>query len=346
MGNRRQKVAAAFAVASPVLALAPTGAEAAAPEGATQETVKIDRAAVERATRPAAAVSGAARAKVDAFLEFEARAGRPVDIASLSFVEVSIDGEGIISAIVPTNEQLEELAVVTTEAPDGSTQVFLGSVVSHKPSVNIPKGGPGFDAASGRNGMERTDYGCRTLYWDASYTTTDHFSYDCWEKWKDKNSAAKGWAYNRYTLFDPANGNQTGERGELVDATIRSRPWAGHEGKVKGAPYNYAPVPTETCREYTAGMQFNSGASLSIPLVSCNAKLSVMPNGTTKSMGTDYNGRTQAQVFLDYTFKISTYGEEPIYADYLWMEVQNCFDPVSCGGWNPSQYQTWKDAGW
>jgi hypothetical protein len=95
-------------------------------------------------------------------------------------------------------------------------------------------------------------------------TTNDNHIYDCWEKWKgDSNN----WAYNRYTLFDPANG-QNGWRNEIVDATIRLHPWAGSTS-VTGGPYNYAPQPSSSCTTYTASLPFPAGlGSLSVPLVS------------------------------------------------------------------------------
>ena len=63
-------------------------------------------------------------------------------------------------------------------------------------------------------------------------------------------------------------------------------------------------------------------------------------------MGTDWNGRTQGQVYLDYTFNIETNDSEPIYADYVWLEVQHCYSSVACGGFNPSEYESWTDSGW
>jgi hypothetical protein len=158
--------------------------------------------------------------------------------------------------------------------------------------ANVPAGlglagGPGFDGGTGLGSVTRAGYDCRDLWFDMPNTTNDNHIYDCWEKWKgDSNN----WAYNRYTLFDPANG-QNGWRNEIVDATIRFHPWAGSTS-VTGGPYNYAPQPSSSCTTYTASLPFPAGlGSLSVPLVSCGASISVLPNGTKHEFGTDWNGR-------------------------------------------------------
>jgi hypothetical protein len=65
-------------------------------------------------------------------------------------------------------------------------------------------------------------------------------------------------------------------------------------------------------------------------------------------MGVDWDGNTSSQVFLESAWQFESSGEEPFYADYVWMEVQYCYAIITteCGAYNPSDYLTWRDAGW
>ena len=294
----------------------------------------------------ASVTTGVQRERVNAYLEIQARSGRAIDINDISVTEVTVGQSGTFMAITPVGDRIREVKVATLN-DRGDTRQLVGAIITQDNSGHMAVSAtPSYDAGRGTN-VSLSWNVCRSLWWDAEFSTNDHYVYDCVEKWRYDN---RSWAYNRYTLFSPAKATrawwQSPRRIELVDATIRTRPWKGYESRVTGGPYDYAPRPTSTCSEYTATIglgRSGSGASLTVPFVNCNAKISVYPKATDHSMGTDWNGSTTGQVALDYAFRIAT-TTTPYYADYVWLEVQNC--GLYCLPDAPSEYELWKDSGW
>jgi hypothetical protein len=355
MNHPSRLVAATGCAALLLLGVAPV---AQAGEGRGADTshrgARVEHVKPAREAKRGSSASGADRARVERHLEQQARAGRLLDLDDVKVVSVPApDGDGVIGAVWEDQSDLVEL-VVATAAPDaGSELLGLGAVFAEDPvsggaDLAVVATGTGADGGINPVNMTKKGGSCRTVFWDASYSTTDHFTTTCYEKWQQNGS--RNWIYNRWALADPANGDQTLERGELIDFTIRSKPWKGYESRVTGIQ-DWTPNPTSSCTTFDATLGFsanNVNASLKIPLVTCNAGISVFPNATARSMGTDWNGRTQAQVKLDFGLELtaSSSTTTPIYADYVWIEVQHCFDPLSCAPWNPSEYEIWTDSGW
>jgi len=293
-------------------------------------------------TIPAAHIVGTQRQFVDEYLELQARSGRVLDVEAFVVAEVGIGDLGTLRAIIFVDEIIQEIGIKSTNN-ENAIQQSIGATIIQSPVREQSVGGsPGFGAAANPVGVTLTWEHCRALWWDAAYSINDHYVYDCVEKWK---YSSQRWVYNRYTLFDPANGDDILERGELIDATIRTRPWKKRENVVTGGPYQWAPNPSSSCTTYTAGIAFGSVASLSIPIASCNARISVTPNSSDHSMKTDWNGRNTGQVYLEYAFAINTNGT-PFYADYVFLEVEYCVSIHRCFFMNPSEQERWTDKGW
>lgn len=316
--------------------------EEIADQGPSKTVREIAKDQIAADTVAADQTTGGLRAHVDRYLVQQARKGRMVDIQSLAAAEVKVEGEGTLTSIAPKDESVEEIAVVRVNEESG-IQWAVGVLIVQSAESPPIHSSSGYDGGINPSGMTLQWDTCRSLFWDASYSDShDHYVYDCVEKWKISDTA---WVYNRYTLFDPANSDNWLERDEIVEATIRTRPWKGYESRATGGPYNYAPRPSSTCTTYTATIGFNA-ASLDIPLVSCNAKISVGPKSTDYSMTTDWSGRTTSQVSIDYAFRIATNGN-PYYADYVWLEVQSCYDPIARVSWSAQkEKEKWVDAGW
>jgi hypothetical protein len=337
----------AYADESPAGSPAAAPATTAAADAVTRTSVVVQAAQLAQHRIPATAATGLLKDKVAHYLLAQAQSGRLVGIADIDIVSVPVAGGGTVGAILSRSDSLNGLAVdLVNEVP-----VALGASFAdvREPDL-VSAAAPGYDGGVNRSGMSRTNSACRDLWFDASYPTAnngDHHVYDCWEKWHDTRAGAQ-WAYNRYTLFDPADG-ASGYKGQIIDATIRSRPWRGYESRVNGGPYNYAPTPADNCTTYTATIGVPSGSSLQIPSVQCSAALQVFPKGTDHSMGTDWGGRTTGQVYLDEAFRMTTpsaTAAAPMYADYLWMQVEYCYGPGNCYQGNPSDYEKYADSGW
>lgn len=280
----------------------------------------------------------------------QVRAGRGVDSSTLRVASGRTRSGAEVGAVLEPGDSVQELLVGAGKVASNAQPLQGFGAIATPPAVTASApAGAGFDAASNRSGFSRVGRACRSLFFQPSYShSTDHYIYDCWEKWHSTRDS-RDWIYNRYTLFDAGNG--TGSwKGQTVDATIRFRPWKGYESRVSGGPYDYFPKPTSKCTTSTVtlGAAKVVSASISIPYVQCSAALSVYPRSDTHAMGTDWNGRTTAQVYLDSAanFIARSGSAAPVFADYVWMEIQYCWGPGNCGLWNPSEYETWRDSGW
>lgn len=340
-----------LALAAPAASASEAGSETTGVrEPGTQSVAVADRSELMSAAKPAERTSGEARRRIDEFVRNEALAARPVDIRELQYIEVQLDDGATAGAVVFDHDVVDEVVAVSGEANEVGQNHFLGAkVVPVGQSVTGGVSSAGYDQASSGNAT-RQDFACRSLWWDSVHTVNDHYVYDCWEKWKS-NTNYRDWAYNRYTLFDAANPDSFAERIEIVDATIRSRPWAGYGWKIDAGPYNYQPNPTSSCSQTGVGVGMGS-ASISVPFMTCNAAISVLPNASQRSYGVDWNGRTTAQVKLDAAWAFiadadtNANDKPPLYADYVWMETSRCLSFIGCNGTAPSEYMVWTDSGW
>jgi hypothetical protein len=213
---------------------------------------------------------------------------------------------------------------------------------------------PGFNSASSSTATRR-GRGSRTVYFNPAYSSAsnvDHWVTTNWEKWQS-DSNSREWAYNRYATFDPANGTHVGwgffSIGQIVDATIRSRPWSGEKDRLVGGPFDYIPDPEEQCNTLAKlDIKVGGNASLSVPLVNCYSSLEIYPNGNQHSMGAAWYGKSKAQKKLDFAFDFESNGETPIMADYVYMGVNHCYSMFpfdTCPGGADANYK-WTDSGW
>ncbi len=349
-GIRARRAAACLAV----LALASGGsATAAASErpSAVSRTASISAQQIEESTVPAERASGVGAERVQSYLERQARAGSPVDIAELSYVEVQLpNADATVAAVHPDTERLSQVDTFAADPTDdkrirAAMWAFEPTGVDAAPTA--VEGGPGYDEAGSQPGWPRRSGGqgsCRDLWFDAIYSGDDHYIYDCWEKFQQGTST--DWVYNRYTLFDQAAPDEPLEKGRTLDATIRSRPWSGESSRITGGPYQYQPTPSSDCEAQTVGITVR-GVTLNIPLFERCTNIEALPNGAARSMGADWDGDTGSQVYLDSAWHFTSNGEVPYYADYVWMEVQSCQGVgTNCNPWNDSEYETWQDTGW
>lgn len=348
MKNRHARAAAALSMALSMLLGTPAamaqgreGSQGAANASEQARAHAADRSAIRSAETPAEKTRGRARARVDHHLEERARAGKEVRTEDLTYVEIDTP-DGDMGAVVHEQETVQHLERVEA---DGST--WIQAVVSNDIDVDEADA-QGYDAASGTKATRR-GRSCRSLFFEPNYDHyQDHYVYDCWEKWQS-TANSRDWAYNRYTLFN--SGDCKGCRNDMVDATIRTKPWRGYESRITGGPYRYAPLPTANCTTYTAeiGLEANGvGAKLSVPHTNCRPELEPQPNANTRSMGVIWTGHTQATQYLDasWDFEVSSSSTTPILADYVWMEVRSCYSWSACSSYNNPQYLSWRDSGW
>lgn len=330
-----------------------SSATAAASEGRSEAPTitRISAQQIEESTVPAERASGVGAERVESYLERQARAGSPVDVAELSYVEVRVpNADATVAAVHPETERLSQ--VDTFAADPAADQRIRAAMWAFEPvsadaAPSSVEGGPGYDEAGSQPGWPRRSGGqgsCRDLWFDAVYSGDDHFIYDCWEKFQQGTS--NDWAYNRYTLFDQAAPDEPLEKGRTLDATIRSRPWADESDRITGGPYQYQPTPSSACEPQTVGITVR-GFSLNIPLFERCTNIEALPVGASRSMGADWDGDTASQVYLDSAWHFTSNGEVPFYADYVWMEVQSCQGVgTGCNPWDDSEYESWQDTGW
>ncbi len=328
-------------------------------DGRTQRIYTLDQETADLGRMRASDVSRAGEnrrddvnAKVDFHLDLAMRAGRNVDIAAVDVIAVEVPDTAAVHFVQDRADELAVAEMVVTENGDDSFMfgIHYGAANDEAATAGTSAG---FDAATGSNVWNK-GRGGRTLFWTPAYNSSvDHWVTTNWEKWQSKSNY-RDWGYNRYATFDAADGGSAGGgmrwRGDLVDATIRSRPWKGYESRVVGGPYDYDPRPSSSCQTYTASLNVGSYASLSIPVMNCTSEYEVYPNANAHSMGTAWYGRTTGQRYLDFAFEFRTSSNStiPVFADYVWMEVQYCksYTGAQCGLWNPSQYLKWTDSGW
>lgn len=307
--------------------------------------------AIAAATRPAALAEGKSAERVRAYLEEAAREGRLVDVARVRVATLRDPAAGQIDLI--WDDLAEPQYVGVTDRTDGADagQTGVGVVFAERESA-VPgtptAAGLGYEAGYNLRGMyQYGNTGCRTVRFDPKYSSSsDHWTTTCYQKFAQ--SGTNRWIYNRWALWNRAKPD-SGTRAENVDFTTRSRPWAGHEYKVVALDGWTPAAGTSQCAETLSyDLHVTSGVSVTIPLHRCSVT-TVLPEANKRSMGMDWNGRSQNQLYEDYGMAIraDSTATVPIFADYLWAEVQYCGNVAgaSCAG-GPSQYLVEKDSGW
>ena len=326
-------------------------------DGFRQERYTVSPEQIESLRVPAQSLTRAdahLTSRVEHHVEAQMRDGQAISVDSLDIVGLDIPGVAAVYMVQPTVDQFESVDLVVTY--DENDNFVLGADVGWgETGQAMADQGAGFDGGTSSTATKKGGSG-RTLYFDPAYTSSgnvDHWVTTNYEKWQSKTNAQK-WAYNRYATFDAANGGSAELgmtwRGDLIDATIRSRPWNTKTSLVTGGPTNYQPRPQETCSaSVTASVNIGNAGSLSIPLMNCYSGQEIYPEANVHSMGTAFYGRTTAQRYLDMAFHFTTSSSsaDPWYADYVYMEVQYCKGyALPCGLWNPKQSVRWTDTGW
>lgn len=351
MSTRTVRSVAGSSVAALSLLTGATGAGAddvtespgAAPPSPPPRTVTAD--ALAAGTTRADQVAGDAKARVDEFLATEARAGRPHDRRALNHITADL-GEGLsVATIIGVDDTIGEL--VTFTGPESPVTAFGAEIINTGGAAT--EGSVGFDAGWSDNSTRQKQV-CRPFWFASTMATYDHYVYDCYEKWKS-NTDGSTWAYNRYTLFDPASPPQwSSVVYKVKDATIRTRPAAAYRSRIIGGVYDYEPKPSYSSCPSSMSVSFGP-LSIGLGGFNCGPSIEVFPRSDTGdawaySMGTDWDGETSNQVGIDYAFAIKTNGSEPIYADYLWMEILRCERVAGCVPWAESRYYQWVESGW
>lgn len=347
--GRLAVVGSALSVAT--VGMISVGAEAAEAEpGVARQIYRLEGSNMRSTLPGAAGASTRDREEATDYINTQMRAGRALDISSLRVLRAQVPSVGEVSAIVEQNDSVDTLlASVGTLSTSSGGEAHLQGIgaISHGPASTASNPAAGYNAAINYSRMSRRSRGCRDLWftpkYKPTYTSQDHHIYDCYEKWQSQENR-KVWIYNRYTLFDAANGRY-GLRGEIWDATIRFRPWKGYTRRVTGGPYSYAPVPKANCTSYTASFSVGVGG-LQIPYMSCSAALTPLPRYDRHSFGVDWDGKTTAAVYLDAAARFYSNGSTPIFADYVWLEVRDCLFLPRCGPGSERTYNTWRDSGW
>lgn len=345
--------AATLMVATGTSSFAATDAAPVPPVTVSRDIERIPAANLRVVSPGGAGVSKAEADRARTYVETQVRAGRGVDVSGLRVASGRTRSGAEVGAVLEPGDNIQELIVSSGKVASNSPSLQgVGAITASSgaaESASAPAGA-GFDAASNRSGFSRWGRDCRTLFFEPSYShKTDHYIYDCWEKWHSTEDY-RDWIYNRYTLFDAGDG-KWGWKGQTVDATIRFRPWKGYESRISGGPYDYVPKPSSVCKTSSVtlgGQKGGASASIEIPYVQCSPKLSVFPRSDTHSMGTDWDGRTTAQVYLDSAANFVARSKAvPYFADYDWMEIKYCWGPGPCTSSVYSDRELWKDKyGW
>jgi hypothetical protein len=323
-----------------------------APANATEDATQVRQYlanTLAASTRPASLAQGKSAERVQRFMDEAARSGRLVDIARVRIATVNDPDAGQIDMVWDDLGDAQYLGVTNLAQPGVGVQTGVGFAFTEPttPSPATPgAGGFGYEGGYSVTGMYQYNGGCRTVYFDPAYwSTQDHWTTTCYQKFA--KAGTNKWIYNRWALFNRAK-PESGVRGEIRDMTIRSRPWKGYESRVVGLDTWTPAVGSSNCTE-TVQFKFEySGASITIPIHRCSTT-KVLPEANIHSMGMDFDGRTSNQLYEDFgmAFRASTTAAIPIMADYFWAEVQYCEDyGVGCGGYAASQYLKLTDAGW
>jgi hypothetical protein len=127
---------------------------------------------------------------------------------------------------------------------------------------------------------------------------------------------------------------------DLVDLTIRSRPWGGTSGNFKQM-LNSLPGGTATSCADQGAIGFGYGpASVKIPRTNCASVTGTTSSGSVYEFGADWDGDSDAQTAIEAiaSYRVNE-GYVPSWADYIWAT----FDP---GLLSSNREVKWTDSGW
>ncbi|MEV6041544.1 hypothetical protein AB0L65_61310 [Nonomuraea sp. NPDC052116] len=335
------------------LAVSAVSASPSVAEAASEpQRASIDSTQLKSATQTAAQAlrSRSANPQVadvaQKYLDKQARSGRLLDASDVKVASVADPfGNGQIRVAWDGSRQPERIDVAVSKdanANDGMKAIGVMMAEAPDAATSSQQGGAGFDGAFNVKDMFQMGHECVELWWDPEYWTgeepQDHNATSCYEKYQDPTT--RKWIYNRWAVFQQAEGPTNNPR--TVDFTLRSRPWKGYEDRVESL-YKWTPAGGQkTCEEtMNVSLSFPDFAGVEIPIHQCTST-SVLPDATTKAMGIDFNGEETGQLALDFGAAIYAKSADedlnPIYADYLWAQVD----------WGISNKKTllWNEDGW
>lgn len=300
-----------------------------------------------------------AAAKSDHLRE-QARSNRLLDAAEVQAVVLpSPLGGGDLSIAWDGARMPASVDLRRAQFKDGSVDDAMKMILTPEPAdettapaIGSASGGFGFGPGVNPSGMYRYSGGCQTVTWPPSYRADSstpnrrtHRASTCYEKWA--KSGTDKWIYNHWSDFLQAESTSSLDYAKTVDYTIRSRPWKGEESKVLRMTNYTIPQSSTNCSDIGNVSLTVTGGSVSIPLHKCN-KTTVVAYADRKELAMDWSGSTTGQLFLDeaLAFDASNSSVVPVFADYVWAEVQYCEDVDCLVGRYHSDIAGWWDEGW
>jgi hypothetical protein len=366
--HRKRLTVAASSVLLTILSvgLVSVGSAAAAEEEAVAvEVARFNRAEILRSAIRGSQLENASastRSRVKSHLEAAARQGRllaesEVQVATLPdpfMKDKTID-------LVWTGQAVpQETLVAQADHGDDGIQLGLGIAMAEEKSgtrddaVPSPKSGSGYGGFSNVQNMYTYSNDCLTVWFDPRYVGgQQHQLVSCYEKMAQ--SGTRHWIYNRWGMFTVGQNGFPGFRTEVVDFTLRSRPWSGQESKVTRLNKWVPEGPTTNCSTTSpvqiGGVYGGVTGMISIPINQCT-NIRVFANSpTNKAIGVDWDGVNRSQVRLDIAgdFDASDTRVVPTWADYSWAEVHTCPNiGVACSVHGQYTQELWSqiDSGW
>lgn len=319
---------------------------AAAPKQATGKVTRHERVDL----RPAGATSGTLRQKMDTaradYVESRARRGTNIDNRTVS---VYTDPSEAVIIAAGADEAVDGIDIGTVDG----TKVGVG-VRTHATGTFAGTAATsviGFAASPSYSEYVQSSSGYHTVTAsnDADIKIGGTVNYlESWY-WKyvlpeGKESASfngtmrSGSDFYVYARRGIADAKSSGT--DLVDLTIRSRPWGGTSGNVKKM-LNSAPGGTVTSCADQGAIGFGYGpASVKIPRSNCASVTGVTSTGSAFEFGADWDGDTTDQIAIEAIASYQTVeGKVPSWADYIWAT----FDP---GLLSSNKEVKWTDTGW
>jgi hypothetical protein len=339
------------------------GAALAADPAPRIVTAHIDGATIKQALATQSKLRSVAGDKVAAakseHLKSQARSNRLLDTAAVEAVVVPNPLGGDLSIAWDGARMPESVDLRQAQFNDGSVDDAMKMTLAPEPAAETKApalgsaaGGFGFSAGVNPNGMYRYNGSCQTVTWNPSYVATSsdpnrrkHHAGTCFEKWA--KSGTNRWIYNHWSDFLQAQSTSNLDYAKTVDYTIRSRPYKGQESKVLRMTNYTIPSSSSNCTDIGTVNLTVSGGGVSIPLHKCN-KTTVTAYSSTKELAMDWSGSTTGQLYLDeaLAFDASNSSVVPVFADYVWAEVQYCEDTDCLVQNYHSDIAAWKESGW
>lgn len=328
-----------------------TDSAGAAPSEAAPQITSYSGKSLRQATKPERDVTGKSRDRARRYTDDSARNGRLVDAKRVQVATLqNVKGAGQVD-LVWDDQSIPDYVGVVTQGSGDQAQTGVGVVFTEPTTAAAPAanaGGFGYESGYSLRGMyQYGNTGCRTVYFNPEYAhSSDHWTTTCYQKFAQ--SGTNRWIYNRWALFTRGT-PASGIRAEIVDYTTRSRPAKGHESKVIALDGWTTAQGNNSCSTVAnVNLNVTSNVGISIPIHRCSTTKE-LPEANLKSMGMDWSGNTQNQLYEDYGMAIraSSTSAVPVMADYLWAEVRNCGQlGIPCVNGTNSQYLALKDAGW